>query len=60
LAEVPAPDVVAAIIRVTGGTFRLITPLPTQMERGFNINQLKHLSPAVVETACEKLFIGQV
>jgi len=45
LAEAPAPDVVATIIRVTGGNFRLITRLLTQMERVFNINQLKHLSP---------------
>jgi DNA transposition AAA+ family ATPase len=60
LAEAPAPDVVAAIIRVTGGNFRLITRLLTQMERVFNINQLKHLSPAVVEAARENLVIGQV
>jgi hypothetical protein len=45
LAEAPAPDVVAAIIRVTGGNFRLITRLLTQMERVFKINQLKRLSP---------------
>jgi hypothetical protein len=30
------------------------------MERVFNINQLKHLSPAGVETARENLVIGQV
>jgi hypothetical protein len=60
LAEAPAPDVVAAIIRVTGSSFRLITRLLTQMERMFKINQLKHLFPAVAETARENLVIGQV
>jgi hypothetical protein len=60
LAEAPAPDVVAAIIRVTGGNFRLITRLLTQMERMFKINQLKHRFPAVAETARENLVIGQV
>ena len=60
LAEAPAPDVVAAIIRVTGGNFRRITRLLTQMERVFKINQLKHLFPAVAETARENLVIGQV
>jgi hypothetical protein len=59
LAEAPAPDVVAAIIRVTGGYFRLITRLLTHMERVFKINQLIHLSPAVVETARD-LVIDQV
>jgi diphthamide synthase subunit DPH2 len=44
-----------AIIRVTNGNFRLITRSLTQMERVFRINQLNHLSPAVVETARENL-----
>jgi hypothetical protein len=60
LAEAPAPDVVAAIIRVTGGNFHLITRLLTQMERVFRISQFKHLSPAVVETTRENLVIGQI
>jgi hypothetical protein len=30
------------------------------MERMFKINQLKHLPPAVAETAGENLVIGQV
>jgi hypothetical protein len=60
LAEAPAPDLVAAIIRVTSGNFRLITRLLTQMERMSKIDQLKHLSPAVAETAHENLVIGRV
>jgi hypothetical protein len=61
LAEAPAPDVVAAIIRVTGGNFRLITRLLTQMERVFRINQLKASLPrSGRDRARENLVIGQV
>ena len=57
--EPPPPDVVSADIRITGGNFRLITRLLTQMERVAQINQIFQLSPAVVETACMNLVIGQ-
>ncbi len=58
LAQAPSPEVVRAIIRVTGGNFRLLRRLLTQMERVVAINHLKALSEAVVETARESLVIG--
>ncbi len=58
LARTPSPEVVRAIIRVSGGNFRLLRRLLTQMERVVAINNLKELSVAVVETARENLVIG--
>ncbi len=58
LAQAPSPEVVRAIIRVTGGNFRPLRRLLTQMERVVAINNLKELSEAVVETARENLVIG--
>ncbi len=58
LARTPSSEVVRAIIRVTGGNFRLLRRLLTQMERVIAINNLKELSEAVVETARENFVIG--
>jgi len=55
----PSPDVVSAVVRITGGNFRLITRLLTQMERVARINQILQLTPDVVETARMNLVIGQ-
>ncbi len=61
--HLPAPpldqETVAAIIRITGGNFRLLNPLFTQMERILEVNSLREVTKALVEAARESLVIGQ-
>ena len=51
---------VAALIRATGGNFRLLDRVLAQVARILTINGLGVMTPAVVEAACEGLVIGAV
>lgn len=57
--EVLAPDVIASLIRRTGGNFRLLTRLLTQIQRVLEVNDLPVVSKEVVEAARDSLVIGQ-
>jgi hypothetical protein len=54
-----APEVMARLIRMTGGNFRLLTRLLTQIERVLEVDELHIVSTEVVEAARENLVIGQ-
>ena len=51
-------EAAAAILRITGGNFRLLSRLLSQTERVLEINGMKHLTKEAVETARESLVIG--
>jgi hypothetical protein len=47
------------LIRMTGGNFRLLTRILTQVERVLEVNRLFSISTQVVEAARDSLVIGQ-
>jgi DNA transposition AAA+ family ATPase len=51
-------EALAAVIRVTGGNFRLLHRLMTQIARIVEINALHRMTCQVVEAARESLVIG--
>ncbi|ETW96639.1 MAG: hypothetical protein ETSY1_25820 [Candidatus Entotheonella factor] len=53
-----APEILAALIRITGGNFRLLHRLITQSARLMKINALSKVTQEVVEAAREALVIG--
>jgi hypothetical protein len=53
-------EVMATIIRITGGNFRLLHRLLTQIARLVEINALPQVTREVVEAARESLVIGIV
>jgi hypothetical protein len=51
-------EAIAAIIRVTGGNFRLLGRLLTQIARMFELNAPHQVTVEIVEAARESLVIG--
>lgn len=49
---------VASILRITGGNFRLLARLLTQIARILEVNEADEVTVAVVEAARESLVIG--
>lgn len=54
-----SPDVIATMIRMSGGNFRLLTRLLTQVERVLKVNQAEIVSKEIVTAARDSLVIGQ-
>jgi DNA transposition AAA+ family ATPase len=54
-----SPDVIATLIRMSGGNFRLLTRLLAQVERVLKVNQADVVTKEIVTAARDSLVIGQ-
>ncbi len=54
-----APEIVARIVQMTEGNFRLLSRLLTQLERVLDVNEAEQVSLPILEAARESLVIGQ-
>jgi hypothetical protein len=55
-----APDVISTLIPMSGGNFRLLSRLLTQVERILNVSQTEIVSKEIVTSARDSLVIGQI
>jgi len=53
-----APDVIATLIRMSAGNFRLLSRLLTQIERILKVNEFTTISKEIVAAARDSLVIG--
>lgn len=58
LSDFTDAEAVTAIIRITGGNFRLLQRLFSQIERVMQINQQRYVTKEVVESSRNLLVIG--
>ncbi len=56
--DVTDAEAIGAILRITGGNFRLVQRLFSQIERILEINSLRAITPDVVDAARQSLVIG--
>ncbi len=56
--DAASAEALAAIVRLTGGNFRLVQRLFSQIERVLQVNELRVVTKEVVEAARETLVIG--
>ena len=56
--DVTDAEAIGAILRITGGNFRLVHRLFSQVERIMEINGLRTITPDVVDAARQSLVIG--
>jgi DNA transposition AAA+ family ATPase len=54
-----APDMIATLIRMSGGIFRLLTRLLAQVERVLKVNQAEIVSREIVTAARDSLVTGR-